>query len=214
VGVRRARPGAHPGAHTAPPPQTVGQTQPNNRAEHTQVTWAHEGDRCVAVQAQAGTREALTVAKTVALLRQLNQLTVRTATVCQGLFDDAAAVSGRVGALTDRIRAAEGAAADLESKRASGVRPVQELEYGGAEPDLEFPDPEPSLPRMDWPSHGDAQTALAQSPAWARTTQHALSQCRSEPVLECPQNFSNPSALPPRLRALPPRFMSRAPGCV
>ena len=76
------------------------------------------------------------VAKTVALLRQLNQLTVRTATVCQGLFDDVSAVSDRVAVLTSRVKVAEGAATNLEHKRASGVRPSRELEYGGVWLDL------------------------------------------------------------------------------
>jgi len=58
-------------------------------------------------------------------------LAARSQTVCQGLFDDTAAVQDRVSALTDRVKTAEGAAADLERARAAGVRPIQELEYGG-----------------------------------------------------------------------------------
>lgn len=78
---------------------------------------------------QGATLEASTVAKTVALLRQLNQLTVRTATTCQGLFDDCSSVQNRVAALAGRVKTAEAAAVDLECSRASGVRPIQELEY-------------------------------------------------------------------------------------
>jgi hypothetical protein len=81
---------------------------------------------------QSRTPESFAIAKTVALLRQLNQLTERTATVCQALFDDTRAVQARVTSLTGRIKAAESAVEDLEQKRAAGVEPQKELEYGGA----------------------------------------------------------------------------------
>jgi hypothetical protein len=155
------------------------------------------------MQVHSDKLEALTVAKTVALLRQLNQLTVHTAvsgavavhiarlaslrnrlaagclqasaageydrccwhtsvhaqncgkqavygyksdgrppllqTVCQGLFDDAAGVQDRVATLAERVKTAETAVDQLERIRAAGVRPIQELEYEGANPCLSSP---------------------------------------------------------------------------
>ena len=91
-------------------------------------------DQLSLVQIEGGTLQQVTVQKTVALLRQLNQLTVRTASVCQSLCDDTAAVQTRVAALAGRITVAESAASDLERARAAGMRPIQSLEYDGTVP--------------------------------------------------------------------------------
>lgn len=114
------------------------------------------------MQVHGATLEAATVAKTVALLRQLNQLTMRTATVCQGLFDDASVVQDRVAALSGRVKTAEAAAADLERARASGVRPIQELEYGGASPSLISPPP-PLRQFRDMPNNEEPDVAQVRS---------------------------------------------------
>jgi hypothetical protein len=75
------------------------------------------------------------------------------------------------------------------------------------EPDLEFPDKSPSLPRLEWqvalPSQ---QTDLLHTPAWARSTQEALFRCSVGPTLECSYKFSNPGGCPPlcsRARMVP-----------
>ena len=60
-------------------------------------------------------------------------------TVCQGLFDDAAGVQDRVATLAERVKTAETAVDHLERIRAAGVRPIQELEYEGANPCLSSP---------------------------------------------------------------------------
>ena len=141
-------------------------------------------------QVRGKTPEALAVAKTVALLRQLNQLTARSASVCEELFDEAARVQGRVAGLSARVKAAARAAGELSRARAAGLRPIEQLEYDVVEADPEAAraaatERPSSLPRLGHP-------APSPTPAWARSTQMALDSCEPDPTLECPEKYSDP----------------------
>ena len=141
-------------------------------------------------QVRGKTPEALAVAKTVALLRQLNQLTARSASVCEELFDEAARVQGRVAGLSARVKAAARAAGELSRARAAGLRPIEQLEYDVVEADPEAArtaatERPSSLPRLGHP-------APSPTPAWARSTQTALDSCEPDPTLECPEKYSDP----------------------